>query len=304
MIDFQNLELRTQNAALPLIVIVGPTASGKSSLAIKLAKEFAGEIISADSRAIYKVLDIGTAKPTMEERSGVPHWGLDLVEPGERFTAADFKAYANQKITEIRQRGKVPILAGGTGLYVDAVVYDFQFPNTEDSRERRKELDSMTLAALHEYCLENNIELPENSKNKRYVVNTIIRNGHALKRRDEPIENTIIVGITTENDILRDRISVRAEQIFSPDMFEEAKHAATKYGWDNEAMTGNIYPILQQYFNGELSLEQAKERFVTLDWRLAKRQLTWLKRSEHIHWLGLDDAYTYLAHLLAGVSKR
>jgi tRNA dimethylallyltransferase len=110
-----------------VLVIVGPTGSGKTGLAIEMAKRVGGEVISADSRAIYKYMDIGTAKPTVEEMDGVPHWGIDLVEPGERFTAADFKEYALNKINEIRERGHVPIIAGGTGLYVDAVIYDYHF---------------------------------------------------------------------------------------------------------------------------------------------------------------------------------
>ena len=114
----------------PVIVIVGPTASGKTGAAIELAKKVGGEVISADSRAIYKYMDIGTAKPSKEEMDGVPHFGIDLVEPGERFTVADFKAYAEQKIAEIRERGHVPIVAGGTGLYVDALVYNYHFNET------------------------------------------------------------------------------------------------------------------------------------------------------------------------------
>ena len=118
----------------PILVIIGPTGSGKTGLAIDVALElqrrerFSGcEIISADSRAIYKGMDIGTAKPTREEMCGVPHWGIDLVEPDERFTVVDFCEYARQKIAEIRKRGHLPIIAGGTGLYVDALVYDYQF---------------------------------------------------------------------------------------------------------------------------------------------------------------------------------
>jgi tRNA dimethylallyltransferase len=106
---------------LPLVVIVGPTASGKTGLAVALARQFGGEVISADSRAIYKHMDIGTAKPSIDERAGVPHWGLDLVEPGESFSAADFKEYTLRKNEEIRARGHVPFLVGGTGLNVDAV---------------------------------------------------------------------------------------------------------------------------------------------------------------------------------------
>jgi len=123
------------------IVIVGPTGSGKTGVGIEIAKEVGGEIISADSRAIYKGMDIGTAKPSLEEQDGVPHWGIDLVEPGERFTVADWKAYAEQKIQEIRARGKVPMVVGGTGLYVDALVYNYQF--TEEAKKSyadRKEI--------------------------------------------------------------------------------------------------------------------------------------------------------------------
>ena len=104
---------------LPLVVI--------AELAIRIAKKFNGEVISADSRAIYRGLDIGTAKPTSEEQQGIPHWGIDMVDPGERFTAANFKVYAQQKISEIRSRGHLPIIAGGTGLYIDSVLYDFKF---------------------------------------------------------------------------------------------------------------------------------------------------------------------------------
>ncbi len=126
----------------PVIVIVGPTASGKTGAAIELAKKVGGEVISADSRAIYKYMDIGTAKPSKEEMDGVPHFGIDLVEPGERFTVADFKAYAEQKIKEIRERGHVPIVAGGTGLYVDALVYNYHFNETvQKSYADRQEME-------------------------------------------------------------------------------------------------------------------------------------------------------------------
>ena len=111
----------------PLIVLTGPTASGKTALSIGLAKAIGGEIISADSRAIYKGMDIGTAKPTIEEMNGVPHYGIDLVEPGERFTVADWTQYTETKIADIKTRGKVPIITGGTGLYIDALIYDYHF---------------------------------------------------------------------------------------------------------------------------------------------------------------------------------
>lgn len=286
----------------PVVVIVGPTASGKTALAIRLARECGGEIISADSRAIYKGLDVGTAKPTEQEQQAVPHWGIDLVAVNERFTAVDFKQYVLKKIADIRLRGKVPFLVGGTGLYIDAVIYDYEFPSDNDLN-RRHELEGMPLDELWNYCAEHNISLPENHKNKRHVINTILRDGHASKMKSHPIENSIIVGITTKKDILRQRIEQRAQSIFTSGAYEEAIQIANKYGWENEAMTGNIYPLIRMCLNRELTIEQAQEKFITLDWRLAKRQLTWFKRNEHIHWLLLDDAYTYLARYLAGVNK-
>ena len=124
------------------IVILGPTASGKTGVAIDIAKEIGGEIISADSRAIYKGLDLGTAKPTPEEQAQVPHWGIDLVEPGKRFTVADWKQYAEQKIAEIKNRGHVPMIVGGTGLYIDALVFDYQFGKKSQAAPDRQKICS------------------------------------------------------------------------------------------------------------------------------------------------------------------
>ncbi|MDB5183808.1 MAG: tRNA dimethylallyltransferase, partial [Candidatus Saccharibacteria bacterium] len=206
----------------PLVVIVGPTASGKTALAIKLALEFGGEIICADSRTVYKGLDIGTAKPSREDQSLVQHWGLDLVEPNERFTAADFKQYATQKIKEIRSRGRIPFLVGGTGLYVDGIVFDFQF-GTKIDEKFRAELEKMTVEELQKYCNEHNVQLPENNKNQRYLIRSIEQNGINNSRKNEPINNLIIVGITTDKKILRSRIEERADNLFSSGVIEEAK---------------------------------------------------------------------------------
>ncbi len=291
------------NLKSPLIVIVGPTASGKSGLAICIAEQYDGEVISADSRAIYRGLSIGTAKPTIHERKGIPHWGIDIVDPGDRFTAADFKQYAQQKISEIRSRGRVPIVVGGTGLYVDTVVYDFEFPIEGVDVERRDSFMEQEMEQLYKYCENNNIILPKNDKNKRHVVNAILRNGREGKRKYRLDENIIIVGITTEKDILRKRIEARAETIFSQSVTNEALIAAQNYGWDTEAMTGNIYPLIRRFTNKEITIDRAKELFITLDWRLAKRQLTWLKRNSDIKWSTLEDAHTNIAHWLDKMNK-
>lgn len=282
----------------PLIVIAGPTASGKTALAISLATQFGGEIICADSRTIYRGMDIGTAKPTIDEQRVAVHWGLDLVEPGEYFTAADFKQYATEKVAEIRRRGRIPFLVGGTGLYVDAVLFDFQFGPRADAGVRH-DLGQNTIEELQLYCKENNIALPENFQNKRYLIRAIERKSISDKRETNPVPNTIIVGITTEKNTLRTRIELRSEQLFDNGVVEEATDLGKKYGWESEAMTGNIYPLVRQYQQGILSRDELQEQFVVHDWRLAKRQLTWLRRNPYILWGTTDDSEHYLTNYLA-----
>ena len=282
----------------PLVVITGPTASGKTDLAIEIAEIYGGEIICADSRTIYRGMDIGTAKPTPNDRQRVPHWGLDLVDPGEYFTVADFKAYALKKIDEIRLRGNIPFLVGGTGLYIDAVIFDYQFGDQADL-VKRESLNSMTLGQLQEYCKNNNILLPENSQNKRYVVRVIEQNGTTNTKKQRPIDNTIIVGITTDKSVLRTRIEHRVEQLFNDGVDKEARVLGEKYGWDNEALKGNVYPLVHSYILGDINWDDMKTKLVTIDWRLVKRQLTWFKRNSFINWLSLDKAKKYLTDQLA-----
>lgn len=288
----------TFRSELPLIVIVGPTASGKSALAIELAEQWNGEIICADSRTIYKGMDIGTAKPSKADQARVPHWGLDIVTPDESFSASDFKKYAVQKIDEIRARGHVPFLVGGTGLYIDSVIFDYQFGPPADP-VRRAELEHMSLEALHNYCIHNNILLPENDQNKRYVIRAIEQKGISNKRSDTPIENCIIVGIATEIEQLRERIRRRSEQLFHDGVVQEAKILGDMYGWKIEAMTGNVYRLSHAYLNKEITQTELKTKNEIADWRLAKRQLTWLKRNPFITWLPLPEVKNYIANQLA-----
>ena len=282
----------------PLVVIVGPTASGKTAVAIELAGRFDGEIICADSRTIYKGMDVGTAKPSAKEQAAVPHWGLDLVEPGERFTAADFQRYAVAKIAEIRARGRVPFLVGGTGLYVDAVLFGYEF-GPEATARQRQELEGWSLLQLQEYCVKNNIKLPENSQNKRYVIRTIEQKGISEKGKKQPINTSIIVGIATERAILRTRIELRSEQLFTNGVVEEAKMLGEKYGWENEAMTGNIYPLVKKMQDKAITMAELQAKNIVQDWRLAKRQLTWFRRNPHIVWATRLEAEHYISQKLA-----
>jgi len=281
----------------PLIVIVGPTASGKTGLAIKLAKRFNGEIISADSRAIYKYMDIGTAKPTKSEQDQVKHWGIDLVEPDERFTAADFQKYANEKIDEIRKRGKIPFLVGGSGLYIDCVIYDYEF-GVEADEELRSDLEKMSVEKLQEYCITNNIELPENRKNKRYLVRAIERQNVVKNNRRKIRDNAIVVGIAVDNDTLKERIKDRAGQMFRDELCDEARMLIEKYSFDLESMKSNIYPIVGRMLNGEISRDEALFLYQTDDWHLAKKQMTWFRRNPKIQWLPLGEVEDYISGIL------
>jgi len=285
-------------ATRPLIVIVGPTASGKTGLAIKLAQKFDGEIISADSRAIYRGMDIGTAKPTAAEQAQVKHWGIDLAEPDERFTVADFQKYANEKIAEIRSHSKIPFLVGGSGLYIDSVIFDYDFSDRADD-ELREKLDKMSVEELQDYCNDSNISLPENHKNKRYLMRAIERKNVVKNNRQKIRDDAIIIGIETDKEVLRKRIADRAEKMFCDELYEETKKLAEKYSFNLESMKSNIYPIVWRMLNGEISRDEAVFFSQTDDWHLAKKQMTWFRRNPEIKWLPLEEIEDYLVKKLS-----
>lgn len=241
----------------PVIIILGPTGSGKTGVSIEIAKSIGGEVISADSRAIYKGMDIGTAKPTIEEMDGVPHYGMDLVEPGERFTVADWKQYAETKIADIKARGKVPIITGGTGLYIDALIYDYHFKGPTGAKIGDFEQKS---------CSD----------------------------RTEVKGNFLIIGIKWPTGVLRERLKKRIDAMFSPELYAETEKLVQIYGWGSQAMKSDIYEYAYKYLEGELTLEEAKEQCFYEDWHLAKRQMTWFKRNKQIIWLNLEEIYPFV----------
>ena len=269
------LKVKMRNFMNKTIVIAGPTASGKTGVAIEIAKEierraqaspegvFGGfrgaEVISADSRAIYRGMDIGTAKPSIEEMDGVRHWGLDLVRPGERFTVADWKRYAEEKIAEIRARGNLPIVVGGTGLYIDALVYDYSF-----SEEGKREQSD----------------------------------------RKAVCSNYLIIGVKWDVEKLRARIAQRVDKLFVQELFNETKELTALYNWNTQAMKSNIYQFAWAYLQGEYDLERAKELCTYDDWHLAKRQLTWFKRNKNIVWLSLAEIEPYVIKCIQDEQRR
>lgn len=240
-----------QPRTLPaLLVIVGPTASGKTALAIELAQKFNGEIVCADSRTVYKYLDIGTAKPTKEERALVPHHLLDVVNPDEPFTVADFKKLANQAIKDIQKRGKLPILAGGSGLYIDSVIYDYQFSPANSRRD---------------------------SQNPRHLAKDIPAKRSGLG------QDTFIIGLDISREELKTRIEKRVSQMIKDGLVDEVEFIHQKFP-NSKALDAPGYKAILAYLNDGLSLDEAQALFIKNDLQLAKRQKTWFKRNNSIHW--------------------
>lgn len=250
----------------PLIAIVGQTGTGKSALAMKLAGRFNGEIICADARTVYKGMDIGTAKPSAADQAAIPHHLLDVVTPDQRFTVVDFKRLAEEAINDVLGRSKLPILVGGSGLYVDAVLYDYEFAPAAAARD------------------------PQNPRHLH---------PDQPSKRSELRSNTLILGLEISKEQLEQRLTVRAEQIMAAGLIEEVKRLINLYGEDIPAFATTSYKPIIEYLHGSLSLQEAVAQFIRNDLQYAKRQKTWFSRNKSIHWLddpskAVDIATTFL----------
>ncbi|MGH7233849.1 MAG: tRNA (adenosine(37)-N6)-dimethylallyltransferase MiaA, partial [Candidatus Saccharimonadales bacterium] len=268
----------------PLIGVVGSTATGKSQLALKLAQSLNGEIVSADSWLVRRGVDIGSAKPSLIMQSKVPHHLIDIIDPGQDFTAAEYKKLAKKAIADIQSRGKLPILVGGTGLYIDAVLYDYSFLGAADSKERQR-LNSLTLDELHSIARSKGLDLSSiDTRNKRRVIRLIESNGGvATKSSLRP--DTLVIGVVSQPSSLHHQITKRVESMINQGLEEEVRGLSDKYGWDCEGLKGIGYSEWRLYFNDHQSLETTKERIIKDTVALAKRQGTWFKRNKSIHWL-------------------
>lgn len=271
----------------PLVAIVGPTASGKSDFSMQLAQRYNGEIICADSRTVYKGMDIGTAKPSAQDQKLIRHHLIDIREPNQFFSAAEFKQLANQAIHDIWERQRLPIMVGGTGLYIDSVLFDYDFGRPADL-EIRKKMNEMSIGQLQEMCKQKNITLPQNACNKRHLVRALELGG-LLQQHKQFRENTLVAGLTTDKAILRARIRERALKMQKLGILHEAQHLAVRYGWNSEAMKGNMYRNLKEFIKGHKTLEEAISDCIQSDIHLAKRQMTWFKRNHHIVWGTVDE---------------
>lgn len=288
-----------------VIVIVGPTASGKTKLSIELAKRMNGEIISADSMQIYKYMDIGTAKPTVDEMQGIKHYLIDEVLPSEEFNVVKFKELAEKYIEEIIAKGKLPIVVGGTGLYISSLINNINFCESEcdwELRESlRKEAEENGPQYLHDKLKQvdekaaNNIH-PNNIKRVIRALEVYYKTQkpisyHNEMSRGEPSKyNFILIGLTMDRQYLYERINKRVDLMLENGLIEEVKKLVTLgFATSITSMQGIGYKEIIAYLNGKCSLEEAIEIIKRDSRRYAKRQLTWFRRIKEIEWFNIDN---------------
>lgn len=282
-----------------VIVICGPTASGKTSLSISLAKKINGEIVSCDSMQIYKEMDICSAKPTVEEMQEIKHYLVDFVSPEKRYSVSEYKEDASKAIEEIINKGKTPIIVGGTGLYLNSLIYNIQYNEMEVDlnyrRELEKEAEEYGLEVLYNRAKEIDPEAMEKvSANDKKRITRVLEIYNATGRNKTELEkksrkevpyNYLIFGINMERSILYDRINKRVDIMLEQGLIEEVKNLINKYSNMPTAMQGLGYKEVKEFLDGNISKEEMIEKIKMETRRYAKRQITWFKRIENIIWL-------------------
>lgn len=284
-----------------IVVIAGPTATGKTRLAVALAKRFGGEVISADSMQIYRYMDIGSAKPTAEETEGVPHHLIDVAEPTEPFSVARFVELANETAQEILARGHLPIIAGGTGLYISSFVDNVQFTQSEtdfalrnrlfaEAEEKGNEALHARLFAVDPQAAEN--IHPNNVKRVVRALELYETTGLTLTEQNERSKTEpspfapVMLALTTDREVLYDRINRRVDLMEQAGLIEEVRRLKEKgLTQEMQSMQGIGYKEVLAYLDGEYSLEECLELVKKNSRNYAKRQLTWFKRDARYHWL-------------------
>lgn len=275
-----------------IIAVVGPTATGKSDFAVNIAKKVGGEIISADSRQVYKGLDIGSGKITKKEMRGIPHFLLDVVDPKKVFTVAQYKKLAEKKIEEIISRGKIPIIVGGTGFYIDTLINDSSIPEVKPNKELRKKLSKLSTEKLFEMLkkLDPRRAKEIDAKNPVRLIRAIEiakELGKVPKIKSNPKYESIIVGLDFPDDELKRRIEDRLIKRFKKEkMLDEAKRLH-KQGLTFKRMEqlGLEYRYTALYLQGKITEKEMVEKLNSEIWKYAKRQRTWFKRNKDIVWV-------------------
>lgn len=277
-----------------LIVILGPTASGKTKLSIDLAKEFRGEIICADSRTVYRKLDIGTAKPTKKQQQQIPHHLIDIIEAGKTFTVAEFKKGADEKIEQIFSRGKIPFLTGGSGLYIDAVIYGLEIPGVAPNWKLRAKLEKLSLPDLFSQIAQKDPQFAKqvDKNNKRRLIRALEvmeKTGQkfsTLRRKNPPPYPILILGIDLPRKDLIKKIDSRIDERLKQGMIEEVKNLindGVNPKWLDSL--GLEYRYLSRYLMGKLSRQETIRQLKSASHQFARRQMTWFKRNKNIIWI-------------------
>lgn len=308
----------------PLIVIAGPTASGKTSISIQLAKKINGEIISADSMQVYKYMDIGTAKPTKDEMEGIPHYLIDEFDPKDEFSVAIFQEKAKKYLEIIYSKNKIPILVGGTGFYIQALVCDINFMETNNDYEYRSYLENLSKEKGNQYIHDmlSKVDPVSASKIHPNNIKRIIRALEYYKLTNKPISqhneeekknkfspyNTAFFCLNMNREILYKRIDTRVDQMIKLGLVEEVNDLLKKgYSPNLVSMQGLGYKEIVKYLQGKISLDEAIYILKRDTRHFAKRQLTWFRRQENPYWINLDDygfdMYIIIAKMLNHIEE-
>lgn len=287
-----------------VVVICGPTASGKTALSIELAKKIGGEVVSCDSMQIYKDMDIGTAKPTIEEMQGIKHYMIDILSPDERYSVADYKVQAKKAIREIIEKGKTPIVVGGTGLYVDSLIYEIEYPNIQFDEKYRakleKQVEEKGLEELYKKAEEIDPEaIQKISKNDKKRILRILEIYHATgknkteqekkSREKEPEFDYLVYGLNMPREKLYKRIDLRVDVMIKQGLIEEVEKVYKKYRKFPTAMQGLGYKEVVEYLNNNLTKEEMIDKIKQETRRYAKRQMTWFRKNKQTIWLDTEN---------------
>lgn len=291
--EFQNWLISTKatSSKPPLLVILGPTGSGKTALSLALAHALNGEIISTDSRQIYKEIDIGSDKIPLEKREGIPHYMIDIAAPDEIYTMGDFKRDAEIRIKEIISRGKIPMLVGGTGLYIRAIVQDYDLPPVLPNLELRESFKTKLKDELYAMLLDSDPETATkiHKNNIPYVTRAleiIASQGQKTDTRaTESPYNTFMLGISWPRETLYERIDQRVENQFANGLIEESKKLLQKYDINLPSMSSLGLKEFTDYFANKITLDDVKKAIKQGTRQYAKRQVMWFKKEPNVNWI-------------------
>ena len=299
--------MKILNAKQNVLVIIGPTAVGKTKLSIEMAKRYNGEIISGDSMQIYRGMDVGTAKITKEEMEDIPHHLIDIKEPFESFSVAEFQELVRAKIAEIAKKGKLPIIVGGTGLYIQSVIYDYQFSDVSGDEAYRLQLEERVKEigneALHEELkgIDPGSAAQIHPNNVRRVIRALeiyhltgkTMQEYQSHQQPDLLYNTAIVGLTMDRDQLYERINLRVNMMMDEGLLPEVKALYQQGLRECQSIQAIGYKEIYEYLDGKVTLNEAVENLKQNSRRYAKRQLTWFRNKMKVEWFDMSNVNNF-----------